>query len=455
MDKSLRILIVWELGAHLGHIGRLAPVAQELLKRGHQVTLLVPDVNRVRGHVADHPRLKLAECPGVKATKDFAPASYAALIKSCVLPDDDAATQLAATWRRLLADARPDVMLAEHAPGALLAARLHQLPVLHLADGWGLPLVAARQIGRPQLPLLRPVTPGAGMQALKDAAALESELVERANVLLRQAGASVLEGLGDLYSGAAVSLLGTFPELDHFGARPDAKYVGASRTNAKGLVLKWSDVEVGTTGAARKKRVFVYLQPDPGNIFVLRALQNLGLDVIAYLPKVKPEAVSKISSAQVQVSTEPIRIDRLLQDADLVVSNGGHGLLCQSLLAGVPLIVLPTQREQVLLALRAQQSGAVLVLGRKEIKEKFFALAQKVLDGSAHRAAAAAFAEKYKTLDGTEVIRKLANTLEKLGLPPANNPPALTNLNRQPCQWCRSRSPPSAISNASTAPGAT
>lgn len=42
-----KILCVWELGEDLGHLGRFAPVVEELLGRGHEVTLVVKDLSRV------------------------------------------------------------------------------------------------------------------------------------------------------------------------------------------------------------------------------------------------------------------------------------------------------------------------------------------------------------------------------------------------------------------------
>src|SRR5262245_54203875 len=39
-----RILIAWELGSHLGHLTRLAPVAENLRAAGHQVLFAVRDL---------------------------------------------------------------------------------------------------------------------------------------------------------------------------------------------------------------------------------------------------------------------------------------------------------------------------------------------------------------------------------------------------------------------------
>jgi len=416
MAKPLRVLIAWELGAHLGHVMKLKPIVMELLARGHQVTLVVPDVKAARPHITENEKLQWEHGPSCSVPDDYAPGSYAEMIECCVLPSDAAATQFALTWQRLMARARPDTMLAEHAPGALLAARLHQLPLLHLADGWSLPPVGRPHAELVQLPLLEKTTSETRTQAFSDASKREGVLVARINSLLKQVNVGLLKNLGDLYSGASVSLLCTFPELDHFGARRHAKYVGPLSGVAEGVALRWPDRKVDADLASQRRRVFVYLQPHPTNIALLRLLRSLGADVIAYLPQAKPEAVKKFNSARTQISALPVCMDLILGEADLVVSNGGHGLLCTSLLAGVPLLVLPTQREQALLALRSSATGAVFAASQAEFGVELQALASQLLENPQARQAALAFARKYSRHDSSVVVRKIANTLEKLSL---------------------------------------
>ena len=52
------------------------------------------------------------------------------------------------------------------------------------------------------------------------------------------------------------------------------------------------------------------------------------------------------------------RQDELLADADLVVCGGGHGMLAKSLLAGVPVVVVPGGGDQWELANRVSRQGS-------------------------------------------------------------------------------------------------
>lgn len=46
-----RILFVWELGAHFGHLSRDIPVAQRLCEEGHQVRFAVRDTRAAAGEM--------------------------------------------------------------------------------------------------------------------------------------------------------------------------------------------------------------------------------------------------------------------------------------------------------------------------------------------------------------------------------------------------------------------
>lgn len=58
------------------------------------------------------------------------------------------------------------------------------------------------------------------------------------------------------------------------------------------------------------------------------------------------------------------RIEPLLAHAGVVVTGGGHGVLSRALMAGVPLVLVPGDRDQLSLAKRAEALGAAVVLRR-------------------------------------------------------------------------------------------
>src|SRR5262249_4623308 len=66
------------------------------------------------------------------------------------------------------------------------------------------------------------------------------------------------------------------------------------------------------------------------------------------------------SAANVAYSTAPLDLERALDRAALVICHAGHGLTTKALLRGIPLVLLPTQNEQAVVAERVTALGAGL-----------------------------------------------------------------------------------------------
>ncbi|HEU4360611.1 MAG TPA: nucleotide disphospho-sugar-binding domain-containing protein, partial [Mycobacterium sp.] len=81
------------------------------------------------------------------------------------------------------------------------------------------------------------------------------------------------------------------------------------------------------------------------------------------------------------------RQDELLSHADLVVCGGGHGMLAKTLLAGVPMVVVPGGGDQWELANRVVRQGSGL-LARPLTAETLVGAAGAVLASPRYRAAA-------------------------------------------------------------------
>ena len=99
------------------------------------------------------------------------------------------------------------------------------------------------------------------------------------------------------------------------------------------------------------------------------------------------------------------RQDELLADADLVVCGGGHGMLAKSLLAGVPVVVVPGGGDQWELANRVSRQGSG-VLVRPADATAIAEAIEAVLCDPSHAAAAARARESANAVtDPTDVLR--------------------------------------------------
>ncbi|OBJ22787.1 glycosyltransferase [Mycobacterium colombiense] len=85
------------------------------------------------------------------------------------------------------------------------------------------------------------------------------------------------------------------------------------------------------------------------------------------------------------------RQDELLAHADLVICGGGHGMVAKTLLAGVPLVVVPGGGDQWEIANRVQRQGSARLI-RPLTADALVVAVSEVLSSPGYRAAAQAAA---------------------------------------------------------------
>jgi UDP:flavonoid glycosyltransferase YjiC (YdhE family) len=82
-----------------------------------------------------------------------------------------------------------------------------------------------------------------------------------------------------------------------------------------------------------------------------------------------------------------VRQDELLRHADVVVCGGGHGMLSKTLLAGVPMVVVPGGGDQWELANRVVRPGSARLV-RPLTGDALAAAVGEVLSAPGYREAA-------------------------------------------------------------------
>ena len=135
-----RVLIAWELGEAFGHLARCLRLAEGFVARGHQVTLALKEVRLPTGQQLV-PGISVLAAPRTPQTGpvDRSPINYADVLRVSGFSDaQDVAARLNA-WRGILNLTRPDVLVADHAPTALLAARIADIAYLSVGNGFAIP----------------------------------------------------------------------------------------------------------------------------------------------------------------------------------------------------------------------------------------------------------------------------------------------------------------------------
>lgn len=118
------ILLAWELGGGLGHLVNLQPLARGLSNRGHRVILVARDLSAA-ALVLSKDGIELLQTPPVERPARGIGLTYtfAQLLYNCGFADPKRLTRRVALWRNWLHDLRPNLIVCDHSPTALLASR--------------------------------------------------------------------------------------------------------------------------------------------------------------------------------------------------------------------------------------------------------------------------------------------------------------------------------------------
>lgn len=390
-----RVLIAWELGEAFGHLARCLRLAQGLVARGHGVTLALKDVRLPAGKApASGITVLPAPLTPHAAAGGSPPVNYADVLRVSGFADArDVAARLNA-WQGMFSLVRPDVLVVDHAPTALLAARLAEIPYRSIGNGFAIPPSVS------PWPSIRPWDAVAD-QALTTAETRLDHVLDSAQKAL---GHTRTVRVRDLFG--AHDILDTFGELDHYGARPDGRYVGPIVSVPQALRVGWQSKE--------SSRVLAYLRPAvPGFESIVQALARLDAEVLCIAPGMKPEMAKRCATRRLRIALAPVDLPSLLPDAQLAVSYGNSGFTTQALLAGVPLAMRPRHVEQAFFAHRVEALGAGKLLGGRIDADSVTASLQELFGNPAYRQAACAFRSRHADYSPSQAIEQSLFLIER------------------------------------------
>jgi len=389
-----RILLAWELGYNLGHLSRLRPLARRLRERGHTVLVAARDLTGAARALAPA-GIPFIQAPqaALESRADQILASYADMLLHQGWGESSQLVGILHAWINLLRMFSPDAVVLDHSPTAALAARSLGIRSAWIGTGFEIPPLKVPLPAFPAIPTDR-------------AAQAESKALDTANRVLQAMRLPRLNALKDLFADSK-RWLATYEELDHYGSRAGEEYVGVFNEIGYGKAVEWA--------GQGNRHVFAYLRPQtPGFETVLKALSISSAEVICYAPGVAPNAMASLARPGFVLSPEPVRVDTLLNHADLCVSYAPAGTVATTLLRGVPQLCAPPHVEAKLTAGRIESMGAGLAVKGRQTESGIDETIRRMLDVGTCAAAAKKFAERYKDTDRKAAVDRIACGIEAL-----------------------------------------
>jgi UDP:flavonoid glycosyltransferase YjiC (YdhE family) len=369
-----KVDFAWELGAGTGHVATLQPIATAMKARGHEVRFLQRDAS-AGADLADAAAIPREAAPvWVGPVRYPNPLNFGEILHNFGYQELGSLAPLVDAWRERLRTTH--MVIANVAPAAHLAALTLGIPSFEISQGFHVPPPAM------PAPPLRDWEPAP--RARLEAA--DRRVLNAINQVLARHGAAPLDSIGALFSGRALLL--TYPELDIYPERGPSDYYGITDTAEGRALPEWPEGG-GACVFAYLYHYYPRLEP------LIAALRAAGFPTIVFCRGLAPELRERYGGGSLAFPREPVAVSQLLPGADLVISHASHQMTAQALLAGKPLLMLPTQLEQFLIMRRVVRYGAGLGIAQDAANPDFAAALAELTGNRAYAARAREFAQRY------------------------------------------------------------
>ncbi|KQP12308.1 glycosyltransferase [Pseudorhodoferax sp. Leaf267] len=340
------MLLAWEHGRNFGRLSRLLTVARLIEQQGGEPVWVVPRSQRNAPALVSlsHRRFVSPVIEQQIFAPDFRADSFADLLLPVGFDRPDALLEATQAWARIIEQQQPECVLLDYAPVAQLACHVLGLRAFQLTNGFDAP--------PPDCP------PYAGVRA-------DSALAQRNAARVARLSAHI-EQVADRFAGRPRSSLEAIlrhprkifeciPELDPYGPRRQALWLGPLGAPQDTVDVPWPESRL------QHRRVFAQMRSTAGATELLDELRLSDAVTLCVWRDAPDEVMARYRNTGVRIVRQPVRLERVLAEADAVVNQGSTALVCQTLLAGKPQLIMPTDFEKLKVAqcLAATGAGAV------------------------------------------------------------------------------------------------
>jgi UDP:flavonoid glycosyltransferase YjiC (YdhE family) len=387
------------MGAGLGHLDRLGLIGRELRRRGHEVVFVLRDLHHAQRRLGVE-GFRIAQAPIRLPRPISSPflGNYASVLAAAGWLDADGLTGLLSGWRTCFDLLQPDLVVADHAPTAVLAARGEGVPVCVVGNSFQVP---------PSTEHFPPMMYWAAGETAR-CPSYDAAILPVANRALALMGKPPLGRLTDLFADTRRVIL-SLPELAHYRGygEHEVEMLGPSFAGESGEQPRWP--------AGGGPRVFGYIEPrHPEFASLIRALQRLDWPALLYGRGLRPDETARISGRRLRVEPLALRVNQTIADADIVITQASIGTASAAALAGKPQLALPGQAEQWMVGRRLADTGAGVTVDLGSQGNDLVAMLNGLAQDPSYRRSAQALAAQHVGATPAQSGIRVADLIENM-----------------------------------------
>lgn len=335
-----KVLFGWELGAGVGHTAPLLRIARELHMHGHEPVFALrflaeswPLLDGSGFPVLQAPFWRVK--PGYERLR-FQAVSFADMLAYHGFDEPDILYPMVRAWDAILDTVKPALVVADYAPGLILAAYA-RIPVVLIGNGYCVP-----PVDQPEFPVVyrggEPLMP-------------QARILDSVQCVQRRRNQPTMERLTEIMDGKG-RFLPSYSELDPYATMR-------------------SDVAVGPLDAYTpppklpdQPRFFAYLSGDhPDFSAMVRGLGQSGVPGTIYARQGTDARRTEVRAAGIKWAEKPRDLKTLLPEVSVIVHNSGLGMTTTGLATGRPQLLVPMSHEQNSNARNTLRLGTAIRLG--------------------------------------------------------------------------------------------
>ena len=297
----------------------LLPLARGLCRHGHRVFAALKDLSQAE-HVFAGLGLSYFQAPISThpcANAIDPPRTFPHILHNQGFGELGGLRAMADAWRNIYDAVRPDLVIFDHSPMALLAARSCGAKRALVGTGFFCPL------DEYPMPDLRPWLPSDPPRLAQD----EDLVLAHANAVLASWGQEPLPAAFPTVLPGGRAFSGTFPELDHYPGRKGVRYWG-TWPNVGSKRPDWP--------GGQDQRVFAYVKPFRSLPFLLEQLSQLRFPTIVYGDRIDRSLRQRFQSATMRWRTSLWTFARWAEPATWQFSTATTGPRWQCSWQGSP-----------------------------------------------------------------------------------------------------------------------